>query len=359
MDSPLILQAMWTLGRAGAERIVFELAKRLPEAGFRVQVVAAGGGGEMEEDFREAGIPLALGPTVPLLGRAKTISFLKQQIKQTRPAIIHSHLLDGWMSFARPKAIPWAITAHNDDRDDSFMRHALRGRAFRQADRVVCVSEAVRRYVKKEFSVSADRLLVIPNGIDLQDIPLRGTRPFHDVPTLLVVGRLVEQKNHALLLHGLSQVRGPWTLDIVGDGPLRHPLERLAHELRIRQKIRFLGTVDPKQVQRLLQEADLFCFPSSWEGQGLALLEAAAVGVPIVASDLPVFHETFGLSSLFYAAPHSASQWTRMIERALLHPRESLGKAKEAQQRVWHRHAIEPMVRAYAEVYREILKKKG
>lgn len=345
---------LWNLGRAGAERIVFELAKRLPDHGFSVRVIAAGGGGDLVKEFRAADIPLEIGPAVPVWRRLDTIRFLRRSLRLHRPCLIHTHVgADQWMRCARPSGLPWLITAHNDDKDDSLARHWLRRLAFREATAVACVSQAVRRYVKKEFFVPADRLSVIPNGLDMQALPYRGHRPFHDIPVLVTVGRLVQQKNHTTLLRGLAAVRRPWKLLIAGDGPLRSSLERLANHLGIQGRVHFLGVVP--RVDRVLFSADIFCFPSRWEGQGLALLEAAAVGVPIVASRLPVFRETFSPHMMSFVDPVSPDAWTRAMEDALAEPSLLLRRSGAAQRAVWDRHAVEPMVRAYASLYHHLL----
>lgn len=346
----MITHVLWTLGRAGAERVVFDIATHLPKEVFDVRVIAAGGGGEMAEDFRSAGIPIAIGPETR--DRRQTVRFLRAELKAHRPQILHTHLGgDVWAGYVafRERIHPWIATLHNDDRDDGFAKHALRGMAYRRADHVACVSEAVRHYAKKEFRVKDDRLSVIRNGLDLGLIPLRGSLSFHDTPRLISVGRLVPQKDHETLLRALAQIKRPWVLDVYGEGHKRHELEKLAEELGILPRVQFHGNVP--QVAKQFAKADIFCFPSRWEGQGLAMVEAAVSGVPIIASDLPVFRETFDEHALAFAAPGSVEDWTRQLRMVLADPISALRRAGEAQKIARKTFTLERMIKEYTDLY--------
>ena len=355
MDKPLVTHVLWTLGRAGAERAVYELATRLQAQGFCVRVVSAGGGGEMAADFRAAGVDLAIGPETA--SRRDTIAFLRAEFNSHRPALVHTHLVGGdvWGGWAasRERVRPWVITAHNDDRDEPWLTHFVRGIAYRRADRVICVSEAVRAFLRKEFSVADSRLTVIPNGVDLARLMTREGATFRDIPRLITVGRLVEQKGHETLLLALAPIRRPWQLDIVGQGPKLRVLERLAESLGILPSVRFFGSV--RDVEARLAEADLFCFPSLWEGQGLALLEAAGSGVPIIASDLPAFREAFDEQSMTLVHSSSVDEWTVALEAILKDPLSAINRARLAQSIVRERFGIDHMVQKYAELYRSLL----
>ncbi len=356
MNEPLVAQVLWTLGRAGAERIVFELARALPERGLRSIVIAAGGSGAMKEDFQQAGIECVIGPRVSSWRRWQTIAFLKDQLKKYKPAVWHAHLSEIWACTAwrgiqrRP---PFMITAHNDDKDDPWARHQLRGWAFRQADQVVCISDIVRHYVKHEFKVKEQRLRVIRNGIDLERTEQRPKGPFHRVAKLIAVGRLAPQKDHTTLLKALAMVKAPWELEIVGDGPDRVELQRLALTLGIEKHVTFSGSVD--DVPQRLAQADLFCFPSRWEGQGIALLEAMAAGVPAIASDLPIFREIFNEDSLAFAKPQAPSSWARVIQSTIIDPATAFDRAERARHITEKEFALNTMVDRYAELYRKLV----
>lgn len=356
-DSPLVIHVLWTLGRAGAERVVLELAKRLPSHGYETRVIAVGGGGPLETDFKAAGIPVAVAPPADRWHRFRTVRFLREQIRMHRPAIWHTHLgADVWGGWAAQseRFHPWIITAHNDDRDLGMMQRLLRRNAFRSSDRVVCVSDAVRAFVKNQFRVLDARLSVIRNGIDIGIISRREHGGLHDPPRLLSVGRLSAQKNHKLLLSALALLKKKaWTLSIVGEGQEGHRLKDVSRALGIADRVTFVGSVADPSV--LMSQSDVFCFPSRWEGQGLAMLEAAAAGVPIIASPLPVFRERFDDTAVLYAFSHSRKAWAQAIDRMLTHYADAIARAEQARQVVLKQFSVERMAKEYAELYRGLI----
>ncbi len=349
-----ITQVLWSLGRAGAERMVFDLVSCLKDR-YDMRLVAAGGGGAMEAEFRSLGIDVVVVPSH--LDKHALLKCLSRELREHRPDLLHTHLGgDVWAGIPAwwQRVHPWISTAHNEDQDDPWMRHMLRSWAAKRTDHTVCVSHVVKMYTHNEFATPLQRLSVIPNGIDVSLIEPRPPRPFHDVPRLLVVGRLVKQKGHELLLRGLVPVKRPWHLDICGDGPERVRLERLTESLGLLPRVTFHGVVS--DIQRRLTRADVFCLPSRWEGQSLAMLEAAATAVPMVLSDLPVFHEWFDAASATFAAVDGPDAWTRAIEEVLKNHSLAIARAMRAREIVVKRGTREVMAESYAAVYDRWLK---
>jgi glycosyltransferase involved in cell wall biosynthesis len=146
----------------------------------------------------------------------------------------------------------------------------------------------------EKYDIATDHIEVIPNGIH----PDRYYRPDIDSTPgrLMTVGRLCKRKGQADVLRGFAKIQHthPEThLDIVGAGPRRAELEELAAELRVREHVTFHGFVPEEEKIRLLNTADLFVFGSHQEGFGIGILEAMAAGLPIVARNLPVYHDFF------------------------------------------------------------------
>lgn len=108
---------------------------------------------------------------------------------------------------------------------------------------------------------------------------------------IVSVGRLSDQKNHAVMLRALAQTTGIG-LVLAGDGELREDLEAQCATLQISDRVLFLGDVKPKDIPDLLQASDAFALSSRYEGQSNALLEAMNAGRPILASDIPPQAET-------------------------------------------------------------------
>lgn len=363
---PLITHVVPTLAPYGAERVVLELAARLPAHGFRTRVLVLFEGGALRDAFRERDIRWAhVGEVAPgprLVSRPALMHRLAQRLyaePERMPSIVHTHLFgaDFWTMLARythpGKVRPSAYvsTAHNIDQDDSTLRRLARRWAVRRMHRVVAISKDVERYAHEDLGVASERIALIPNGIDFKHLPHRGAHPFSETPQLLMVGRLVPQKGHATVLRALQQVSTPWKLSIVGEGPRRRELKELCEELGLASRVRFLG--ERKDVPTLLARTDVFLFPSQWEGMGLAALEAVAAGVPTLASDLPAVRAFIPTDMrLPTDDPHA---WSKAIQLLLHAPTPALAAAPALAEEVRTRYAVDRMVSAYAALYKGLL----
>lgn len=113
-------------------------------------------------------------------------------------------------------------------------------------------------------------------------------------PMLLATGRLTDQKNHVVAVDALPQIAGAH-LVIAGEGPNHTKLMQRAADLDVSDRLHLIGNLERSKLGRLVATADIYLFPSVWETFGLAGVEAAMAGLPIVAADLPVLHEVLAL----------------------------------------------------------------
>ena len=170
------------------------------------------------------------------------------------------------------------------------------------------------------------RLRVIHNGLVLSESslgPAEAREKFglrKQVPLVVNIGRLTQQKNQEILLqalHFLPEVH----LAIAGDGELRQILIQKAAALGVQDRVHLLGEVPPADVPDFLRAGDLFAFPSRWEGFGFAMLEAMYAGLPVIASDIPVFREILsdpdGEPAGLLVSPGDGQAWARTIRRVL------------------------------------------
>jgi glycosyltransferase involved in cell wall biosynthesis len=201
----------------------------------------------------------------------------------------------------------------------------------------------------------------IPSGIDIAAVQANGEREpevaLPPGPLVTAVGRLVPEKGFDTLIraHAAAIARGKrHSLVLIGAGPERGALEHLAQSLGVAPSITFLGHVtNPHAV---VARSALFCFPSRCEGMGLALLEALAVGAPIVATDCVA-----GPSQILdrgaygeLVAVDSVTHLCDAIVRHLDDPERLRGKAVEGRQ--WaETYTLERSARAYQAFFRDIL----
>ena len=166
-----------------------------------------------------------------------------------------------------------------------FLR-ATRNRALRSTRHVFCPSEYLRD-VALRWGLDPDRVSVLPNPApQVPPMPvrdeLRRELGFAD-STIVFAGRLGRQKALGVLLHALADVPDV-TLAVAGDGPERASLERTAHDLGLDGRVSFLGAVPRDRVLRLFRAADASVLPSAWENFPHTVVEALAVGCPVIAT---------------------------------------------------------------------------
>jgi glycosyltransferase involved in cell wall biosynthesis len=157
-------------------------------------------------------------------------------------------------------------------------------RIWRDAYRVVANSQALRELAL----VSASRLPieVISNGaVEIAVIP--SSRRTGPGLRILTVSRLIARKGLDTLITALARLQHPdLSLDIAGDGPIRASLEHLAVSMGVADRVRFHGFLDPRDLARLRAQADIFVLASVAESCSMALLEAMAAGLPLIATNV-------------------------------------------------------------------------
>lgn len=358
MSKLTVTHILWTLGRAGAERMVLDLCRYGLDQGHDMRVIAAGGGGAMEADFKAANIPVTIEPPSGRLARYGLVKKIATELAVIKPDIVHTHLGgDVWGGKAAMRLnLPRIMTAHSHEDDIPFIQRPGRKWAYAHADHVAAVSKSVALAVDRRYDIASDKLSIIPVGLDLERFrPRDGALP-GDIPVLISVGRLVPEKGHEVLLRALANIEQPFLLRLVGEGPEYLKLHRLAESLGILPRVEFVGVVD--DVAPLLRKSDLFCFPSKHEGQGVALFEAVAAAVPVVASDLASFRERFDESMMTFVKAEDISGWEGAIRSALRSYGSALEKAERARREVRLHYTKEAMGEKYFALY-ERLKRTG
>jgi glycosyltransferase involved in cell wall biosynthesis len=194
--------------------------------------------------------------------------------------------------------------------------------------------------------------VVLPLGVDLERFA--SGRPVLDGTIVGNVARLAEQKGHRTLLEAVPAVleRHPGVrFAIAGEGELREELERLAEPLE--NHVVMLG--NRADVPDLLASFAVFAFPSRYEGLCLAVIEAQAAGVPVVATPVGGIRETVVDGETGYLVPvGDAGALAERICFCLEHPGEAGEVAAEGRRRVRERHSEERMVTETLALYDSI-----
>jgi len=190
--------------------------------------------------------------------------------------------------------------------------------AIAQADVVATVSQEVSRTLIEHFQTPAEKLTVVPNGVGphfrriTDPILLSATRYKYGLqsPFVLGVGTLEPRKNHMGLIKAFHRAQqqkdGPKMLAIAGgQGWLYEETRQLVTDLKLEKKVLFLGRVSDLELVTLYSMADIFAFPSFFEGFGIPPLEAMACGCPVITSNTSALPEVTGDAALL-VDPHDA-----------------------------------------------------
>lgn len=201
--------------------------------------------------------------------------------------------------------------------------------AVAAADVVATVSHEVNRTLIDHFQTPREKLMVVPNGVGAHfrritdPILLDATRHKFGLkhPLVLGVGTLEPRKNHVGLIKALYQTqqqkKGPAMLAIAGSqGWLYEETQQLVARLKLEKKVRFLGRVTDLELVTLYSMADVFAFPSFFEGFGIPPLEAMACGAPVITSNISALPEVVGNAAL-QVDPHDTAALAEAIMRLL------------------------------------------
>ena len=276
-----------TLGQGGAERQLFYLAQALAQAGANVRLVSLTQGEFWEARIKELGVPVEwIGQTRVRLAR---LARLTQVLRRERPALVQS--LHFYVNAYAAMAARFAgVREVGALRSDCFSEVRMDGRLLGQLNlrtpRFLAANSLAAIRNAASLGVSTARLHHLPNVIDTAVFqPLAPqSKP---VLQILAVGRLSEEKRFDRFMRALAQLRRETSAAvrgvIVGDGPMRAPLERQAAELGLLPAgVEFRGAAS--DMASVYQAADVLVLTSDWEGTPNVLIEAMACGVPVVAT---------------------------------------------------------------------------
>ena len=296
-----ITHVVENLNRGGLERMVLELVKIQHRQGHRCQVVCLFEPGAQAHELDALGIPVAgchkrNGVDLRALARArKIIGRHDTEVLHTHNAVAHYQAVLASFGLGVRRIVN---TRHGMGMGQrAGRREWLYRRSLARTDTVVTVCEAARREAVARGIVPDTKTRVVPNGIavDLFEPAsvemhrrLRDELRLPNFSTLIGnVGRLNWAKDQIGLIRAFSLIhtRHPEaSLVLIGDGELRERLEQAAREEGLAQRVHFLG--DRNDVHGLLRGLDLFVLSSLSEGYSMALLEACATALPIVATDV-------------------------------------------------------------------------
>ena len=301
---------------------------------------------------------------------------IEETLVAEQPDIAHASLsfsLFSRFDFTLPDichdyGIPIVATVHFPyDRRSTFWGSASRSlyrlyaSPLSHYDGVIIFSEE-QKALLSDYGVPAERLHVIPNGVDTQKFrPGASTfkRELNADFLITYMGRVDPEKNVGELLKVFRDLNVPpsYRLVVVGDGS---ECERLREKYESHPQISFTGWIASDEVRvRILQATDIFVLPSDVEGLSLALLEGMACGCPVVATDAGADGEALGDTGILIDPETLQPQLRLAMQLLITHPEFAQALAASARARVVKNYSLEANVRQLVHLYRNILPLNG
>ena len=361
-----ILQIIPTLDRAGAEKQMSLLARELPREEFDVHVCALTRGGPLMRGLQRAGIPTTV------IGKRWKLDpqacwKLARHVARLRPELIHTWLFAA-DSYGRAAGIACGVKClvaglRCVDPWKGWLEFSVDRYLVRHTARIVANSPGVREFYVRH-GLPEEKIEVIPNGIGpvqpsrttrrqlLRELGLPG-----EVHLIGLVGRLWPQKRVKDAIWAadlLKVIRDDLHLLVVGDGPHRQRLLKFRRQVRIADRVHFLG--HRNDLPQLLPHFDVLWSTSAYEGQSNVIMEAMASGVPVVATDIPGTRDLVVPQLTGYLVPvGDRAGLAKYTNRILDNPKLAGQLGQAGRERMTSEFGAEKMIARHAQLYRSLL----
>lgn len=365
-----VLHVIVALGIGGAEILLKGLMLDFKRKGIDATIIVF----LREENFIYQSL-VKNGISVIFCPRNKKFSlinlfFLFNHLKKYKYDVIHSHLTWdqyalAFINFIFCKPLHLVATEHNTvmRRRNNFFIRALKTEnwLYKQYKKVICITDEVYVNLTKAVPAVKDKCKIIVNGIDLKKFYCNRSYQFNindqkHIPIILCVGSLKPVKSQDTLIDAVKLVKRDTRVWLVGTGESYYnTLKQKVHDLGLEKKVLFLGT--RKNINQIIRQATIYVQPSLYEGFGIAMLEAMAGGLPVIASDAKGMHELVDGVGMTFSVGDSGK--LAQIIDMLLDDSDLLAELSRKSQLKAQQYSIEKTVDLYIDTYNEVMGKKS
>jgi glycosyltransferase involved in cell wall biosynthesis len=360
----------------GAEEQVIHLAQTFTARGWATQIVSMLPPSPMPPGFERCGIPLAHLAMRRGIPNPASIRRLARIIREFQPQVVHSHMTHANLLARAVRVIqPYPVgvgTLHalnmaGVERDRSAIFEAAHRLTDGLTDCTTAICHAAADYYVRRKAVPAAKMTVVHNGIDTARFQpdqaardrLRRQLHIENRFAWLAVGRLELAKAYPTLLGAFARSKDKSAILLIcGQGSLENSLSALATDLKIADRVKFLGL--RSDIPDVMNAADAFALSSDSEGLPLVLLQAAAVGLPIVSTDVGGTGEAVvdGVNG-YLAPPGSPEAFAQAMDRlAGLAPDAAAVLGRAGRTRVRELFETDRVVDRWEQLYATLLERR-
>ncbi len=362
-----VLQILPRLNSGGVERGTVELASYLISQGHDALVVSFGGWREKQlQQIGAKHIKLPVHSKNPIL-MFSLIPVLAKIMDQYAVDIVHVRSrVPGWIAYYAtkmvnrirfkreryPKIVNFITTCHGRYSKGPISWVMGMGR------RVIVPSEFIGKHMENVFGVPQERIVLIPRGVDLDEFAYRDF-PIRKDPIFLVVGRITPNKGQEVVINAFAKVNRKypntqlWIVGDVGNSNYYQRLRALQVSFSLQDSVKFLG---PRQdISEIISRCFAVLVPSQYpESFGRVVLEAGAVGRPVLVSNLPALNELVDGKNGLVVQPDSVQDWESKMVYLLNHPEKARDMGIRGR-KVAEKYTMEQMCEKTISVYESVL----
>ncbi len=355
------------LNVGGAENSLYQLVTHLNSQKFLPIVFSLGGEGKIAQKLREKGIEV-----ICLGAKHKfdlTVFFkLLKFIRLKKPHILHTYLFHAnfiGRIAGRIAGIPITISSVRTMEKQKWHHVYLDMLTSWMVNKEICVSKDVEEFTKKYAKVPANKLTTIYNGINFEDTHV--TKNTEDKkkelninqfnPIIGTVGHLTMVKGVNHLLRVFKLVLKSYSnacLLIAGDGPEEKKLKELTLRLNITDSVKFLGFRE--DALEIINIMDIFVLPSLWEGMPNVILEACALGKPVVSTSVGGAKEIIKHGETGFLVPvRNYKDLTKAIKTLIENPKKREEFGRKGKEFVLKNFSLDKMVKSTEKLYEQLI----
>lgn len=360
-----ILHVITTLSSGGAEKMLVDIVKEMKRQSINCEVLIMTKEGDFfGKQLAALNIPVFYGETKSVYS-LKNILFIRKILMSNHYDCIHTHLFAAQLFTAiackllltRKPLITTEHSTHNKRREKSIF-FKLDKWMYSQYEKIIAISSGTKYNLAKYLPETENKIVVIKNGIEInryeKAIPIKRSileKGFsEEEKMILMVAAMREQKDHETLIRASKLLPEDYRVVFVGDGERLSNIKSYAKD-RGRENILFLGK--RSDIPEIMKSADVFVLSSKWEGFGLVVLEAAATGLPIVASDVEGLKEVVqDIGGMLFKKGDEKELAEKIIISVSNHVMLSQHENLE-------NYTVKKTVASYIEVYQKTLSENG